>query len=1111
MPRTWRYDAVGNLTYASDRDGRGVGYRYDPVDALIQETWHGGEIGPDGGKIISFAHDAAGRTTRASDVQIGRETANAFAYDKLGRLAESSNAFTGPDGPRATGGVPTVAHRFLYDADGRPAVTAATVSSAADAVTGYAYDERGRLTGLRQGSLPAMVAAGHAPAGFSAALGGAAVAQKYVNFQYRGDDTLSQIGRFAGLHAAAPFVAGTGYAYDLAGRLTDLDQSGPGGSPIARYDYDLDLIGRINAVGRGAGDPHPEEATSYAYDAADRLRTADHQSGADEAYDLDTRGNRTAGPNGSADPVGPDNRLTYDGTFHYRYDSEGNLLLKSTADPSPWWDGTPGSPLKVGPAAGDTAVHYTFDHRQRLTSVTTYTNAAGGAAGQADPARDRVEYVYDAFDRLVARRHDAGWDGSVDDREGYAHAGMGSEADYAFDAAGAITGRFLPGLAEERVGGPDAGTDWLLADHLGSVRDVVRTSSGLPADALQAEGGAVELGTGGSASNQIVDVPDPSAAGGAYVETRGASYDPVSQDGPWRRYQVDVEAAGTYKVWLKVSPPGGAIYVKVDGSGTPASYGSGGGDFAWVQSNSFGTPLTYPLSAGTHVVKVGYRTSGVRVDELLVREASAPSPADDSPAVVGTLHLDYDAYGNVRGGLPADAPRHLHGGAWFDVGTDLYHHAARWRDPGTGRFLSSDPAAFTDGSNRYLAFQANPIAYTDPSGLSAFINGFAHSEDSQNLSVGTPNSYGNAPLGATTSSVGTALTHYAPTLNPTYPRGFGSFSNYASTIDELQIGLNALGYADAQAGLQGSSVTGWSLSKGLPFRPESDLDFAVASKSMYNTSLEIAEGDRIIKTRLARNARFGPINLDFEDLSFDPLKSKSTTLRVIASDRAALQLGVSDSLRNIQGSTGRSASMMIFESAEEAADYGITAWRPGNFTRFKALGSIGLQYGGHALQVAGPAFSAYSIYESDNRPLTSMMEISTLSLSTFESYAAASSGSGAVGVAASGAAAGLATTFTIGVGVAHIHQARQIAENQEFQIRRDMLLYSDLQLKKLAGSRNIDAQRAYLETTFGPGASEVTSFNRYQESKYDWHPPLVYPEMPMHLQEALFRGAHRGD
>ena|GEM_PF-5837054 len=68
---------------------------------------------------------------------------------------------------------------------------------------------------------------------------------------------------------------------------------------------------------------------------------------------------------------------------------------------------------------------------------------------------------------------------------------------------------------------------------------------------------------------------------------------------------------------------------------------------------------------------------------------------------------------------------HLKGkftGKDLDEETGLYYYNARWMDPETGRFTTSDPNR--DGRNWYVYCYSNPMRYTDPSGLSGQKEGY---------------------------------------------------------------------------------------------------------------------------------------------------------------------------------------------------------------------------------------------------------------------------------------------------------------------------------------------------------------------------------------------------
>jgi YD repeat-containing protein len=67
-----------------------------------------------------------------------------------------------------------------------------------------------------------------------------------------------------------------------------------------------------------------------------------------------------------------------DGTFNYTYDNEGNTTRRTRI-------------------VGGQVTEYTWDHRNRMTSVIDRVSATGSKTQQ-------VEYVYDAFDQLTGKR-----------------------------------------------------------------------------------------------------------------------------------------------------------------------------------------------------------------------------------------------------------------------------------------------------------------------------------------------------------------------------------------------------------------------------------------------------------------------------------------------------------------------------------------------------------------------------------------------------------------------------------------------------------------------------------------------------------------------------------
>ena len=134
-------------------------------------------------------------------------------------------------------------------------------------------------------------------------------------------------------------------------------------------------------------------------------------------------------------------------------------------------------PRGDAPAAPRTAtgsyLDYAWDRHGRLTSVTSRTSAG--------VKTKQVTYTYDALDRRIGKSVDLDGNGTVDQvtrfaLDGAGGAGWTDDVVLTFNAAGALQHRFLHGPAVDQVLAAESGTGsvrWYLADHLGTVRDVV--------------------------------------------------------------------------------------------------------------------------------------------------------------------------------------------------------------------------------------------------------------------------------------------------------------------------------------------------------------------------------------------------------------------------------------------------------------------------------------------------------------------------------------------------------------------------------------------------------------------------------------------------------------
>ena len=262
------------------------------------------------------------------------------------------------------------------------------------------------------------------------------VANKRVDFTYDAASQMTGSTRYANLAGNNP-VASSEYSYDLAGRLTDLTHS-RGNNTLAFYNWEYDAINRITKSTSVDG------TNDYRYNDRDELTATDSSYQNDESYDYDGTGNRT----NPGYETGLHNRLLNDGTYSYTYDNEGNRLTRTET-------------------ATGTIDEYTWDYRNRLTSITT--KDSNGIVIKT------AEYTYDAYDRRIEKVVDEDGAGpKAATTEGYVYDG--DHIALVFDGDGTLTHRYLHGpqidqvLAEETA---DGQVRWALTDNQGTVRDVI--------------------------------------------------------------------------------------------------------------------------------------------------------------------------------------------------------------------------------------------------------------------------------------------------------------------------------------------------------------------------------------------------------------------------------------------------------------------------------------------------------------------------------------------------------------------------------------------------------------------------------------------------------------
>ena len=430
---TFVYNGMNELVTMTDRLGRVTKMDFDDVGRLTRERWL--DAANTLVNTIDTTFDAASRPVRMQD----GTTDLRVTFDELDRVTRNESG--------GVAGVPAAMLDATYDIVGNRLTLTDTIQGSIGARNTYLYDAMDRLT--RETQVSAIGATN-------------LTAEKRVDFKYNVLSQATSIARFSDLAGTLP-IAASQFTYDTLNRLTDLTHRNAANVKLNGFAFTYDATSRITRITDIDG------TTDYAYDSRDQLTGANHADAAnpDETYAYDGTGNRTASQrHGSSYVVGDgvsgtadNNRLTSDGTYRYAYDAEGNLLTRTQI-------------------AGGAVREFAWDHRNRLIRITDRPSV-GGQPTQL------VEFTYDALNRRIAKEVDAAPADAVDGAITYFIYDESDVLAEFFDSDGSGPAlatksmRYLHGpdvdhvLAQEDVAG---NIQWMLADHLGTVRDLVNNS-----------------------------------------------------------------------------------------------------------------------------------------------------------------------------------------------------------------------------------------------------------------------------------------------------------------------------------------------------------------------------------------------------------------------------------------------------------------------------------------------------------------------------------------------------------------------------------------------------------------------------------------------------------
>ncbi len=464
------------------------------------------------------------------------------------------------------------------------------------------------------------------------------------------------------------------------------------------------------------------EVTAYYYDAHNRLERVEYDDGSEVSYTYDMLGRRVSVT---------DSR----GITAYQYDIRGRVTLITNPDGSQvgyTYDAN-GNKLSVQTSNGTTT--YTYDPLNRIATVTdgsgvtVYTyDAAGKQNTVTYPNGTIADYDYDALGQLTyLENRTAGGE-------------IISSYAYTLDDGGNRTK--VVRLRQGSGGSTTTTTTTYAYDNLN------RLVSEQSAEAL-AEGGQTSSYSRAYTYDAVGNRLTMAACVDADCEETGYAYNDNNQiisettDGVLTQYFYDAngntiekDVDGTVTSFA-YDDQNRLISVSNDGSLVTFTYDADG---ARVSKTVDGVTTEYLLDKNQryHQVLEERTDSGALIAEYVYGNQrismkrggeeryyhydghGSTSELTDSAGLV-TDEYSYEAFGNLIASTGIGINPFMYTGEAWDSETGMEYLRARYYVPGIGRFLNMDRWIGDRYSpitlNKYLYCNANPIYFTDPSGL----------------------------------------------------------------------------------------------------------------------------------------------------------------------------------------------------------------------------------------------------------------------------------------------------------------------------------------------------------------------------------------------------------